>query len=359
MGRQFGLDRPQQPDLSGDLGGQVLKGTAGWSPYSSRRPPRRRATLGPFFAPADGRRPLAIRRVSSRPAATRARVREVFQHGQVGFAEFPVSGVIGISCRTRSLIRTLCSLPARVSRSHARTRRSGAAASGQVVEALQPAGVSQRQSGQRLRVDPVRLGVPRKNLRKSAPSLRTPGKRHGRGGRRTPRSASAPALGSNTTASLVPSGAPSSAACSTNVSDFTVGTHDARHTTWPFASSTRTECRDAIPRSVPTRRRDPAARPAAPPATSQRHRRTISPGAQQAAINGHGPRVGEPGNGSHSCAATGPGPVQPSTSLMRVIRGQASSGNQIREARQTRPQDLRVATYRTSRDAHATLEPLR
>jgi hypothetical protein len=38
------------------------------------------------------------------------------------------------------------------------------------------------------------------------------------------------------------------------------------------------------------------------------------------------------------------------TSLMRVIRGQASSGNQIRETRpKDRPQNLRVATYRTNR----------
>jgi hypothetical protein len=56
----------------------------------------------------------------------------------------------------------------------------------------------------------------------------------------------------------------------------------------------------------------------------------------------HGPRPQEPGNGSHSCAATGPGPDPGWTaSLMRVILGQASSGNQIRETRQQhRPQNL-------------------
>jgi hypothetical protein len=37
-------------------------------------------------------------------------------------------------------------------------------------------------------------------------------------------------VGSNTTASAVPSGAPASAARSTAASDCTVGTHDARHT---------------------------------------------------------------------------------------------------------------------------------
>jgi hypothetical protein len=68
------------------------------------------------------------------------------------------------------------------------------------------------------------------------------------------------------------------------------------------------------------------------PAAHSRQQQTI----------GHGPRVQEPGNGSHSCAANGPDPQRGrSTSLMRVIRGQASSGNQIREARPSRlPQNL-------------------
>ena len=50
--------------------------------------------------------------------------------------------------------------------------------------------------------------------------------------------------------------------------------------------------------------------------------------------HGHPPRAQEPGNGSQSCAATGPEPRPGwSTSLMRVIRGQASSRKQVREAR--------------------------
>jgi hypothetical protein len=57
-------------------------------------------------------------------------------------------------------------------------------------------------------------------------------------------------------------------------------------------------------------------------------------------------------------------PTHPSgakaTSLMRVIGGQASSGNQIREARyHTSLRTFLVATYRTSRGCYATLEPLR
>ena len=62
-------------------------------------------------------------------------------------------------------------------------------------------------------------------------------------------------VGSNTTASVVPADAPASAARSSAVKDSTVGTHDDRHTTRPSAPSTRTECRDAIPRSIPASRR--------------------------------------------------------------------------------------------------------
>jgi hypothetical protein len=66
--------------------------------------------------------------------------------------------------------------------------------------------------------------------------------------------------------------------------------------------------------------------------------------------NPHGPKVQEPGNGSHSCAATGPGPNPGwATSLIRVIRGQASSGNQSARPGITGLRTFVVATYRTSR----------
>ena len=72
-----------------------------------------------------------------------------------------------------------------------------------------------------------------------------------------------------------------------------------------------------------------------------------------------------PSYGSHSCAANGtPRTRQRSTSLIRVIRGQARGGNQISEAPHgtivpVLPFSARfVAAHRTNRDAHATLEPL-
>src|SRR5450759_5360378 len=55
-------------------------------------------------------------------------------------------------------------------------------------------------------------------------------------------------------------------------------------------------------------------------------------------IDGHGPtrtkrRPEAPGDGSHSCAASGPGlKRRRPTSLIRDIRDRASGGNQINEA---------------------------
>jgi len=58
------------------------------------------------------------------------------------------------------------------------------------------------------------------------------------------------------------------------------------------------------------------------------------------------------------CNRATPGHQARPTSLIRVIRGQASSGNQIRETQpEDRPQNLRAATYQTAGEAHATLEP--
>ncbi len=159
--------------------------------------------------------------------------------------------------------------------------------------------------------------------------------------------------GPDTTTSRVPSGAPARAARSTASSDSTAGTQDARQTSRPSGSRTRTACRDAIPRSIPTSRLHGGWLSCSSICTSPSSPELPDSGgtAGAATLTGHGPRAQEPGNGSHSCAATGPAPhLSWPTSLMRVIRGQASSGNQIRETRpEDRPQNLRVATYRTSR----------
>jgi len=126
-----------------------------------------------------------------------------------------------------------------------------------------------------------------------------------------------------------------------------------RYARYDVARHGRTECREAIPRSIPTRRLNGGC----PSSCSTSYLSSMSsgsssPGAQQAAT--HRPRSQErksPGNGSHSCAATGPDSDPGwTTSLMRVIRGQASSGNQIREAPDiTGLRTFVVATYRTSR----------
>jgi hypothetical protein len=65
-----------------------------------------------------------------RPAASRARgSAQCSRTTRSVLVNSPVSGVTGISWRTRSLIRRWCSAPCRLNRSHARTRRSSAAAS--------------------------------------------------------------------------------------------------------------------------------------------------------------------------------------------------------------------------------------
>ena len=104
----------------------------------------------------------------------------------------------------------------------------------------------------------------------------------------------------------------------------------------PIWLQTRTACRDAIPRSIPTSRLRSGWLSCTSISTSLLSPELPDSGgtAGAATLTGHGPRAQEPSNSSHSCAATGPDPSPGwPTSLMQVIRGQASSGNQIRETR--------------------------
>jgi hypothetical protein len=134
-----------------------------------------------------------------------------------------------------------------------------------------------------------------------------------------------------------------------------------RYARYDVAHHGRTECREAIPRPIPTRRLNGGC----PSSCSTSYLSSISsgssrPGAQQAAT--HRPRSQErksPGNGSHSCAATGPDSNPGwSTSLMRVIRGRPAVA--IKSARpRTSPASEPSSSPPTglAGDAHATLEP--
>jgi hypothetical protein len=162
-------------------------------------------------------------------------------------------------------------------------------------------------------------------------------------------------------ASRVPAGAPASAACSIKVSDSTVGTHDDRHTTRPSASSTRTECLDAIPRSTPTSRRGcPASSCTIStfPCIVGLNRLRLHSRQQP---NGHGPTVQEPGNGSHSCAATGPCPSElghfPHPG--HPWPGQQWQSNPRGPGYHPASEPSSSPPTRPAGDAHATLEPLR
>jgi hypothetical protein len=145
-----------------------------------------------------------------------------------------------------------------------------------------------------------------------------------------------------------------SAACSSAVKDSTAGTHDDRHTSRPSASRTRTECRDAMPgRSRPAAGLAAAQPHLAPPVASPSPSpETSSPGSTGRQQPIHRPR-------SHGARAqqrlpfmccNRPRPCGLGHFPIRVIRGQASSGNQLREARHhTALRTFVVATYRTSR----------
>src|SRR2546430_15207864 len=121
------------------------------------------------------------------------------------------------------------------------------------------------------------------------------------------------------------------------------GTHTARHTTWPSASSTRTECRDAIPEVDP----DQAPRYRLPILLLHQHPLCIvgliSSGGGTAGSN---PSATIPGRQSPATAPTHA--LQPDQAPIRAGplpscgSSVASSGNQIREARsQHRPQPRR------------------
>ena len=297
-GGQFALDGAQQPDLSGHLGSQfgerhrrviTVKLDGGGRSIT--------ATGAPGLAPAGGGKTVVISSVSlARPAASRARggQRSAPQHRQVGLAD--VTGQRGHRHQLPDQVldpHLVLSWPAWVSRSQARTRRSSAAASAP--------GSSSRCSppGRPAASGPASPRRSRSTWRAGArtgagprPWPRTPGRHRGpRRAKNTAIGIHAGPVGSNTTASRVPSGAPASAARSTTASDSTVGTHDDRHTTCPSASSTRTECREAIPRSIPTRRRvrPPVLLLHPPPLPLHRRTSQLRRHSRQQPI-GHGPR---------------------------------------------------------------------
>ena len=184
------------------------------------------------------------------------RVSEVLQHGQVGLAE--VAGERGHRHQLADQVLD----PHLVLAGGAGEPVTGA--DPPVQRRRVAPGTSSRcsppgsASGIRARVSasiPFDFACLRKNLRRSAALAEdTRYTSWPRRAKNTAIGSHAGPVGSNTTTSRVPSGAPASAARSINVSDSTAGTHDDRHTSRPSASSTRTECREAIPRSIPTRR---------------------------------------------------------------------------------------------------------
>ena len=266
----------------------------------------------------------------------------------------PVSGVIGISCRTRSLIRTLCSLAARVSRSHARTRRSSAAASGPGSSSCcRPPGSA---IGIRASVSasiPFDLACRRRNLRRSAALAEdTRYTAWPRPAKNTAIGIHAGPVGSNTTASRVPAGAPASAARST--ADQRLHRRHARR------PAHRPPVSLQHPHRVP--RRDPQVNPDQPPCpwlpsscSIAPHRASSPDSSAPAARQAAAQSATVPGRKSPATAPTHvlqPGqPVSRAGPLPSCGSSVARPAVAIKSARPgiNRPQNLSVATYRTSR----------
>ena len=235
----------------------------------------------------------------------------------------PVSGVMGRSWRTRSLMRTLWRLACLgepVAGPHpavegGRARRH-AVPSGRSTSA----GSNDGQAGQGLGVDRrwtwrggTRTGACRGRL-----LPRAPGRPDGPAGRRRRRRAARPDRSApSPPRARVPGAAPSKAACLQRRQalgrrdGLAFGHHPARR-----RSSTRTVCSLAMPRSRPMMRRSAHVQPPVVVSPLPAARRWSAP-------SRHGPKETPPGGGSHSCAATGPGLMDRATSLIRVIRGQA------------------------------------
>jgi len=125
---------------------------------------------------------------------------------------------MGTSCRTRSLIRTLCSAPARVSRSVARTRRSSAARSGPgSSKGCSPAGSTRPRRARVSASIPLVLVCREKNRRRSAALAElTRYTRWPREPKNTAIGSHAGPVGSMITSKRVPEGVVASAAASTS-----------------------------------------------------------------------------------------------------------------------------------------------
>ena len=265
------------------------------------------------------------------------------------------SGVIGSSWRTRSLIRTLCSAPAWVSRSrgpHPPIQRRPLGAGQLERHAARPgrttaAGPTCRRRCRWSWCAATRTGAD------PPPWPTTPDARHAHGRRRTPRSATTPAPSAP---SPPPTGSPpappANAAVSISVRLSTVGHALRLAIVLPVSSRTRTVCALAMPKSIPTRRLHFISSPvvvSVPPARPQ-ERRTIRPRSQGRhaqprlplmCCNRLRPRRAEPLPSSGASVA--------SRVWQSVERGQTPTRDL--------PQNHLDATPRTSREDHATLGP--
>ena len=283
------------------------------------------------------------------------RVGVAFQHGQVRDAELPGQRRHRQQLSDQILDPTLVfrAGPGEPVGGPDPTIQRGLLGAGQH-QRPQPGRVEQRQPGEAVGVDPVGLGVPGQepaqigSFGRADPCTTWP-----RRMKNTAIGSHAGPVGSTTTSSRVPSGAPANAVVSTSVRLGTVG-HALRFAiVCPVSSSTRTVCALAIPISIPTSRRVSSS---AAPFLGDRYP-PASPDGD--ALPATVPRKTRADRGSHSCAANGSNLDGPSHSPHPGHPWPARCGNQSNGAQTHRdlPRSVLDATTQTSRDDHATLEP--
>src|SRR6266849_3818599 len=161
-------------------------------------------------------------------------------------------------------------------------------------------------------------------------------------------------VGSITTSKRVPAGAPSNPHNSIADKLSTVGTALRFASVLPSSSRTRTECADAIPKSIPTSRLQLIVFSLEQNGTP-RHRLARATTHASATV----PTLNRPTAAPTHVLQTDPTSKDRPTSLIRDIRGQVECDDQIDEAKPSRePLSARNdVTTRTSREGNPTLRP--
>jgi hypothetical protein len=265
VGLLLAKHRAQKPDLGGQLGSQILVGHDGVVAVQGHRSlgnpqPGTRPSLGLDHGEAARRAGEQHLGDPLRPGLQqRAGVAVLLEHGQVPdthlAGEHIIQGRIQLAGQVADADLVGGGLLGQPLAGPHPPVQAGPGAAGQL-EWLQALGVHQRQPGQGLGVDGVGLGMPRQK----PPQISGLGRGHRytvwpRRPKKTATGSHAGPVGSITTSSRVPAGAPASAAASITANASSVGRVRRRPRTWPVWSRIATVWAVVMPRSMPSSRR--------------------------------------------------------------------------------------------------------